>query len=338
MQTDIRQTKKKSGNLFRRTLFYAILSFVLCFVLLAMVNHSIVFGTGNQAAGASAITQTVITGVPKDAQHISFSYDDKYCTYLYESKIYIKDIAQDKEIKTISDTGITWAQLMYDRNNILYFTQSSSAIVLKTYTIDNDVSNKQLSIKITSGTKIKDVDYSNATNLIYINLETKKSGTTTNTIYSINIMKELTKVSSSSIVDNMVLLNNTGSLYYEDGDNNLYNRVKKVVDLDTGHLIGCDSEDRVYVQSIDDKSSISVLSGSKTDKVLTLPDTDYISFYSDKSNVFAIYNDYIINLSGDMSARFTYDSSLTFLGLGGSNVYFRDTEGNIIAIASSFDS
>lgn len=337
MDTEYRQAKKKP-NMFRRTVFYAVLSFVVCFVLLAMVNDSIVFGSTKPASGASAITETVVTGVPKEARYLSFSYDDKYCTYLYKSKIYIKDIAQNTDVKTISDTGITWAQIMNDRNNILYFTQNDNTLALKTYNIDNAVANKQLSFKISAGTKIKDVDYSNATNLIYLNLETTSKSKTTNTIYSINIMKELTKVSSSSIVDNMVLLNNTGSLYFEDDDNNLYNRVKKVVDLNTGHLIGCDSEDRVYVQSIDDESSISVLSGSKVVKKLELPGADYLKFYSDKSNVYVIYDDYIINLSGDMSAKFTYDKSLTFLGLGGTSIYFRDTDGNIVAMASSFTS
>jgi hypothetical protein len=341
METEYRQVKKKPANLLKRTGFYAVLSFVLCFVILAMVNHSIVFGNSgdNSAAGASSIGARVVTGVPADAQDISFSYDDKYCSYLYDSQIYIKDIAKNTDIKTISDTGITWAQIMNDRDNILYFTQNSNSLALKTYSIDSDTSTKQLSFKITAGTKIKDVDYSNATNLIYLNLEsTSSKGKTTDTIYSVNIMKQLTKISSSSIVDNMVLLNNTGSLYFEDADSNLYDRVKHVVDLQTGHLIGCDSQDRVYVQSLDDKSSISVISGSKVVNTLQLPDTDYIEFYSDKSNVYVIYDDYIINLSGDLSAKFTYDKSLTFLGLGGSNIYFRDSAGDIVVMASSFQS
>jgi hypothetical protein len=303
-----------------------------------MVNHSIVFGSENPASGTSSVSQAVVTGVPKEAQYISFSYDDKYCSYLYKSKLYIKDITQNEDLKTISDTGITWAQLMNDRDNILYFTQNNNTLALKTYSIDNATSNQQLSFKITAGTKIKDVDYSNATNLIYLNLEATSNGKTTDSIYSINVMKQLQKVSSNSIVDSMVLLNNTGSLYFEDSDNNLYNRVKRVTDLQTGHLIGCDTDDQVYVQSIDDKSSISVISGSKVIKTLKLPGTDYIEFYSDKSNVYAIYSDYIINLSGDLSAKFTYDASLTFLGLGGSNIYFRDEAGNIIVLASSFES
>jgi hypothetical protein len=336
----IDKKQKKKPNMLRRTGFYAVLSFVICFVLLAMLNHSIVFGSNsdnNSTSGISPInSQTVITGVPEDAQYISFSYDDKYCSYMYDSKIYIKDITQNKDVKTIADQGVTWGQIMNDRNNVLYFTQNDDTLTLKTYNIENDIANKQLSIDIKPGTKIKDVDYSNATNLIYINLESTSKGETTDTIYSVNIMKQLTKVPSSGIVDNMVLLNNTSSLYFEDDDNNLYNRVKKVVDLDTGHLIGCDSEDRVYVQSIDDKSSISVISGSKVIDTLTLPDTDYLKFYSDKSNVYVIYNDYIIDLSGDMSARFTYDKNLTFVGLGGSNIYFRDTAGDIVIMASSF--
>ena len=204
--------------------------------------------------------------------------------------------------------------------------------------MDNASSTKQVSMKISSGSKIKDVDYSNATNLIYLNLEATAKGKTTDTIYSINIMKQLQKVSSSSIVDNMVLLNNTGSLYFEDSKNNLYNQVKHVADLQTGHLIGCDAEDRVYVQSLDEKSSISVLSGNEVIKTLKLPDTDYIEFYSDKSNVYVIYSDYIISLSQDMSAKFTYDEKLTFLGLGGTHIYFRDSNKNIVALVSGFES
>jgi uncharacterized protein with WD repeat len=59
-------------------------------------------GTKNKS-DPNIISNLIITEVPNDAENISFSYDDKYCTYLYNSEIYIKDIATNKLIRKITE-------------------------------------------------------------------------------------------------------------------------------------------------------------------------------------------------------------------------------------------
>jgi len=46
--------------------------------------------------------------LPEDTVNISFSSDEKYCVYLYNNEIFIKDIAADTITNKISDnTHIT---------------------------------------------------------------------------------------------------------------------------------------------------------------------------------------------------------------------------------------
>jgi hypothetical protein len=142
------------------------------------------------------------------------------------------------------------------------------------------------------------------------------------------------KLSLTSVVDNMVMLGKANSLYYDDAKNNLYLHGKPFTGLQTGKLIGLDAEDRVYVQSVNN-NEIYVISNEILTKKVPLTDAGFSGFYSNKKSVYAIYSNYIVNLSGDINTKLQFDKGFKFLGMGGSNAYFRDQNNNIIGIKST---
>ncbi len=354
-----KQANKFGLKILRLTGIYAAIAFAICFSVLVSLNNSVVFAETTTSPQASAATvgsdattdlsslsetsaspsttqkpEVLLSGIPADAQNIAFSYDDRYCTYMAGTHLHIKDMKTGDNVKTITTSGIRWPVLMNDRNILMYFTVSGTTLALNTYNIDSNQSVKQTSLTFPSGAKIKAVDYSNATSLVFINLAQTQNGTETDSVYSINIMKKVRKFSLSSVVDNMVLLGKENSLYYDDAQNNLYLHGKPFTGLKEGKLLGRDIEDRVYALSVDN-DMVYILSNEKLDKTLVIPNTNYIEFYSDKNSVYAVYNGYIINLSGDMNAKLQYDRGLQFIGMGGSNAYFRDAENNIIGLIKS---
>lgn len=348
-------TNRSAFKLLRMTGIYAAAAFAICFIVLFSLNSSIVFAatTGAQAAANTAnakasagnaetpaptsANKPVLTlkGVPAGAQDIAFSFDDKYCTYMYQSKLYVKDMKTGGTLKAITGNAITSPVLMSDRDILLYFTPGSGTITLNTYNIDNGQSTKQTSFSYPAGSKVKAVTYSNATNLVYVNIEQTKNGSETDAVYLINIMKNVQTVSLSTVVNNMVLLGKTNSLYYNNAQNTVYMNGKPVSGLQKSKVIGRDAEDRVYAQSANSAGAIYILENGKLFKTLTLPDTNVNKYYADQKGVYAVYSGYLVNLTGDMQSKLQYDSGLEFLGIGGSNAYFRDAGGDIVGLPSS---
>jgi hypothetical protein len=254
---------------------------------------------------------------------------------MYNYSLYVKDMKTGNTLKTIDSVGVTSPVLMNDRNILLYFTVSGSAATLNTYNIDSGQITKQASINYPYGSKIKAVAYSNATNLEYVNVERIKNGTETDRVYSINIMKEVQQVSLSSIVNNMVLLGKYNTLYYNNPLNTVYENSKFVSGIKKGKIIGRDGEDRVYIQSASVSSMVYVLADNKLSDTLQLPDANVTGFYSDQRGVYAVYSDYIVNLADNIQSKLQYGNDMEFAGMGGSNAYFRDANGNIVGLHSS---
>ena len=335
------KTNKKSKQMFRLTVLYAILAFFFCSTVLYFLNASMKTKPAlidnkliQVTKGISELIPNLsITNVSDTAENVSFTTDDKYCTFLYKSKIYIKEIATNKLVRKISETGISKSLLMSDRDIILYFCVANNSIDVKTYNIESNKITKQKSIPIPRGSIIKSVDYSSSTNLVFINLEEKVGRSITrNSIYYLNIMKNLKHIIPGQIINNMVLLNNSLNLYFEDNNKNLFSHSKLVSSVKKVNIIGCDKYDNVYVQSVEDKSKIYILNNQKIIKTKKLIDPAYIGFYTNKKDVFAIYKDYLINISGDVNIKFINNSNLKFVGMGGSNVYFKDANNNIVAM------
>ncbi|MCX6346803.1 MAG: hypothetical protein NTZ89_02525 [Actinobacteria bacterium] len=111
---------------------------------------------------------------------------------------------------------------MNDRNIIIYFTIKDLSLNLRTFNIDNNTEILQKTINISSDTTIKQFDYSSLLNQIIINTESGKGGNLVSIVYRIDLLKGLHVLGIKSVINRMVFLNNTFSIYYEDKNNNLY--------------------------------------------------------------------------------------------------------------------
>ena len=136
--------------------------------------------------------------IPNDAKDLEYSYNNKYYTYLSDSKIYINNIKDGKNVTVIEeDNPICYCTLLYDKNLILYFTQSvkgtTSTLVLKTYNIDNEVKSSYNKFVVNNFSCIKDMHMSPVINIIYINVETKNGNKANNIIYRIDLFKLFTR-------------------------------------------------------------------------------------------------------------------------------------------------
>ncbi|MCL4385512.1 MAG: hypothetical protein M1326_04265 [Cyanobacteria bacterium] len=356
---------KKFVKIMTLTGIYAILSIIISVLVIHYINNLIIINTGDliknnfgsdkakssiglnessvkldnssstKSANTSKINECKISSIPSNPVNISFSYDGRYCVYLYDNKIYIKDITSDITTKKISDDApIINFILINDRNIIIYFTLKGGLLNIKTYDITNDIETLQKTIKISNDAKVKNVDYSSLTNLIFINMENGSGVNLKSTLYYLNIMKRLKTIQLKTIINNIVLLNKTFTLYYEDYQNILYcypNPIKSVKGLNVKkiNLIGCDLNDNVYIQSLDDKHVIYVLKDGNIRNIINLSNLDYIKFYVDKIGIYVVYNNYIINLAGDINKKVTFNNNLKFMGIGGDKIYFKDLNNNI---------
>ncbi|MCX6383835.1 MAG: hypothetical protein NTV16_05025 [Actinobacteria bacterium] len=354
MKTDrkIIKPRKQFKKIVLLTGTYAIFAAIISFSVIFIINNSIVTHTDDvsnikSAAESSYITTSSVnsvdtkymsgsklTNVPVDAINISFSYDGKYCAYIYNNAIYIKDIALDTTINKISDSDdINNFILMNNQNIVIYFTTKDTFLNVKTFNIESNITTLQKTINIQKGTAVKQVDYSSLTNLILINTESGNGSSLVNRIYRVNIMKRLAILEINTITNNMILLNNTFTLYYEDYNNNLYCYPKPIEGFNKKkiRLLGCDLNDNVFVQSLDKKGTIYVLKNQKIEKTISLNDPLYKEIYANKIGVYLVYSNYLINLADDTNKKIPLDKDLKFIGIGGDKIYFRDSNDNIIA-------
>lgn len=354
MKTDrkIIKSRKQFKKIVLLTGIYAIFAAIISFSVIFIINNSIVTHTDDvsnikSATASSNITTSSVnsadtkymsggklTNVPVDAINISFSYDGKYCAYIYNNAIYIKNIALDTTINKISDgDNINNFILMNNQNIVIYFTTKDTSLNVKTFNIESNITTLQKTINIQKGTAVKQVDYSSLTNLILINTESGNGSSLVNRIYRINIMKRLTILEINTITNNMVLLNNTFTLYYEDYNNNLYCYPKPIAGFNKKkiRLLGCDLNDNVFVQSLDNKNTIYVLKNQKIEKTISLNGPLYKEIYANKIGVYLVYSNYLINLANDTNKKIPLDKDLKFIGIGGDKIYFRDSNDNIIA-------
>jgi rhodanese-related sulfurtransferase len=364
-----RHKTKLSVKFLELTGLYFIAGFLISLIIVAYLNSTIVLGNTsgnadtsktdandttntepNASAGSGESTPTETTGttaqgvkfieVPSSAESFSFSFDDQFCTYIDNGKLYVVNSAKDELIQTIQEkSGISNAELMQNRNIIIYCTIDRSSksladiLTLKTYNIENGSTVVQKSFDIPKGATVKNLEYSNVTSHVYLDIRSGSGVKESDTVYYLDIMKKLYKQSLGTGINQIALLNNSINFYY-DANGKLYcdKKIVSAFNKKMVHVLGCDGEDNVYLQSLTDKKTIYILDKNNSIKSISLQDPEYSRIYSDKINLYAIYKDHIVNLSSDDRGNLSYDPLLHFIGMGGSNICFSDGKGTVIAL------
>lgn len=220
--------------------------------------------------------------------------------------------------------------------NITYINPDT--VFIKTYNIDNNEKTNHLDFEVKSGSKIKDVMISMKSSIILVNMETVTGSTVENNVYCVDITKWVQRLTTGKIVDKMIALNNSRSHYIYQTDKGTIYKNDTVIPAFKGKsmkLLGCDGSDNIYVQSKDEPQKIFVLksedhtnSKAKLDTI-TLSDTKIKAFHFNRYGIFAIYNDYVINVAGDITKKAELKKGQTFVEVVENRLYMKDSAGEI---------
>ena len=210
---------------------------------------------------------------------------------------------------------------------------ANQLLLIKTYAVDTDEKTEQIEMNISHFIKIRQVEYSSLTNLIYVNVESLQDDKLINNIYRINIMKKNTKYQSGKIYKKMVLLNNEDKLIVEDDKNNIYIskslfRTKKYKKFE---LLGRDNEDNFYITPIDFPNKILKVRGKEVVEEKTIIDTSPHSVYSNNEGVFLIFKENIWPLAhGGAYGNIKLDKQNIFVDLFDNVLYEINVQGELV--------
>lgn len=263
-------------------------------------------GQTSSIVSPSAANETASSfTLPDGAESVQYSYDNKYYTFLKDNKVHIYDSEKNEEVKVVEDElPICYYNLLYDKNLIIYFTESegnkSSKLTLKTYEIETERASEYNKITVNNFSKVKEMSMSPIINIIYVNIETKSGVRTNNIVYRIDLFNSISNVKSGIIVDKMIMLQQKDRVYYEDEDSNIYMGSTKIsIFGEKVHLIGSDINDNVYFISKNDKDVVYKVKNNVIVDKIELTDTDIVSTYSNYEGVYLVYPTYVMEVSGE---------------------------------------
>lgn len=266
------------------------------------INQSSTFSQGTSDSSSEIVNAKI--KLEDDATNLQFSFNNKYYSYLKDGKIYIKQISDNKEYDVVEDDNdICYYNLLYDKNLIVYFTKKVkktgvTSLTLYSYDVTSKKQIEYNSFNVSNFSKIKQMDMSPLQNYIYINIETKTTLATNNTVYRINLFNSMEQIRSGIIIENMVSLRHSIGLYYQDKNNKVYRSGASIFKNEVD-LIGIDEDDNVYFLRADTKSTVYKLKDGELVDTIELSDSDLVKTYTNYYNVYLVYPTYVICVSSD---------------------------------------
>ncbi len=272
------------------------------------INQSSTFSQISSES-SSEITNAKIK-VEDGATSLQFSFNNKYYSYLKDGKVYIKQVADNKDYAVIEDENgyeICYYNLLYDKNLIIYFTKNvrkTGVTNLTLYSFDV-TSKKQIeynTFNISNFSKIKQVDMSPLQNYVYINVETKTTWGINNIVYRIDLFNSMGQIRSGIIIENMISLRHSIGLYYQDKNNRVY-RSGASIFKNKVDLIGIDEDDTLYFLNVETNSTVYKLKNGELIDTIELTDSDVVKTYTNYYNVYIVYPTYVIDVSSSEPHR-----------------------------------
>ena len=268
---------------------------------------------------------------------VQYSYNNKYYTFLKDGRIYIYERATNKETAMIAAAHeICYYNLLYDKNLIVYITKEAGAystdLQIWTYEFSSKKTSEYNEFSVSGFNKIKDMEYSPIVNIIYLNVERTVSGSLDNVVYRIDLFNNMSRYASNMIINKMVMLKQRDGLYFQEDDGTMYYRGYPIRVFNTGvDLIGLDLDDNVFFIN-EDRTKVYIVSGTTITNTIEITDTNVIGWYSDNTNVYLIYPDYVVCISSktplEKLARMS--QYMTFQAIKGDTMYLKTNDGRVI--------
>lgn len=293
------------------TIVFAIISIVITYFGLSFLDNYVYSLTKISYLDTSNEDSAIGTKIKLEEgiESLQYTYNNKYYSYLKDSKIYINNISNNENHDIIDEEAdICYYKVLYDKNLILYitaeeYTSTKTKLDVRTYDMDRKRKNDyDVTFYVNNFSKVKDINYSPIVNYTYLNIETKTMNSTNNTIYSIDLFNNLVKVRSNVIIDNMIMLQMKNIVYYQNDKNDIsttysYNSLFKS-DVE---MIGIDEEDYIYFLNKETNAEVYVVKGSNRNIVDTikLTDTDIVKTYTNNVGVYLVYPTYVVNVASD---------------------------------------
>lgn len=285
------------------------------------------------------ITNQLDITLEENATDLQISYNNKYYTYLKDSKLYINSLETGETIHVIEEEyPICYYNLLYDKNMIMYFVEYegryASTLTLNTYEIDTERQAEYNSFTVYNFSKIKDMSMSPIVNMIYINVETKTQYSTNNIIYKIDLFNNMNQVKSGLIIDKMYMLQHKDKIYYEDTRYNIYSGGYYTLNLfkEDVTMIGLDEDDNLYFLTEEPKNKVYVVKDNEIVNTITLSDSDIVDTYTNYQGVYLIYPTYILKVSGNNPYKRIGKLSkyVTFEAVKDNTMYLRTKDNKLI--------
>ena len=288
----------------------------------------------------------ILTGVKIDSSmsSIQYSYNAKYFTYLKDGKIYINDLAKGEQTAVIeSQNPICYYHLLYDKNLIFYVTKAdgaySTTLKIWTYEFTSKNTSEYNEFNFYGFVRVKDMEYSPVVNLIYLSIERNQNGYIDNVVYKIDLFNNMYRYAYDMIINKMVMLKKLDRIYFQEDDGTIYYQGYPLRIFNEGvELFGLDYNDDVYLIN-DDRNKIYVLDGRTISRTIELPtpkegeeESQLISWYSNNTDVYLIYSDYICCISSDKPLEKIAKMSdyMTFVAIKGNKLLLKTSDNRII--------
>jgi hypothetical protein len=318
----------------KRIIIYALIGAVITIGPLYYINDVLL----SDSAGATIQTSSVDkpaevslkATIPDDARYLSLAYNSTNICYVYDGRLYVKNAADDTVIETIEEKSpVIYALSLDDRNIIMYFTYDGSKLGVKTYNIDQDEKTDQKSISVNNLYEIRDVKYSSITNVIYIDVKTGNENKSSDRIYKVDIMKNITVYADNKKISGIALLKNKDSFIYQDSNSNVYIKGKTFNYKNNKKfvLLGTDSKDCIYLSPKLDLGEVLIVQNGAVVGEKHLEDSEYTGIISGDGNVYAVYKDHMINLSDDTRTDISPDTAL--IGIRNGSMMLRNTNSEV---------
>lgn len=268
------------------------------------MSQSTTFVSQDEKSKSENIIEGNKIKIEDGATNLQYSFNNKYYTYLKDSKIYINNVKDGENFAIIEeDKAICYYNLLYDKNLIIYLTaeqttKTNTRLVINTYDIASKRKSTYNKFNVTNFSCVKDMNMSPIINIIYINIETKNSNDKeNNTIYRVDLFNSMSQVKSGTIFKKMIMLQHKDRVYYEDEKNNIYSGSTKLnIFKKDVKMIGIDYDDNLYFLT-EDNQTVYKVKDNKILRTIDLQDTNIVTTYTNNIGTYIIYSTHVIDVS-----------------------------------------
>lgn len=272
----------------KKIILWAMISLVLQFAGLFYVDKYFL-ASGGTKIKAKKITKTDVVdkdadiNISEDVKEIDVSFNGKYISYFKDNKLNILNTknGEDKSLEFEGKKDKLEYIWLSDRNRILYTENEDGQVFLNSYDVDKGQKDKLCEFNFqNSNAKIEDIKAAPLMNLIYVKAN---KGGNSNSIYSVNIMKEKKKadVMTDSVGDIGIIPHEDILIYEDKISKKVFSTSKEssiqIPQIKSPKLLGIDDNDNIYIGELQEEKITKVYYGNIKDdtskwKSLNIPE------------------------------------------------------------------